>query len=226
MRRALVAGLATSLLVGASAGAAAAAEPRIYHTIKDTTAYAEVGEVDASGCIEASLWVTSSTAMYTGKPSGLNKQHRTTVDLVVRDVCASAPDGPVTAAAGPGVLVFEASGETAVAPIVDTRLTTATLSADFLGEDGVPITIDATWTGTGELTRSHVVVHDSTADGAVSSTATEVRREARAEVRASVGGYEVSATTEAAFLSTIRFRCVEVPRPGVEEFYPCFGFPG
>ena len=130
------------------------------------------------------------------------------------------------------ITVVEGSGarnsiasKTAVAPIVDTRLTTATLSADFLGEDGVPITIDATWTGTGELTRSHVVVHDSTADGAVSSTATEVRREARAEVRASVGGYEVSAT-EAAFLSTIRFRCVEVPRPGVEEFYPCFGFPG
>ena len=43
---------------------------------------------------------------------------------------------------------------------------------------------------------------------------------------AGVGGYDVTATTEAASLSTIRFRCVEVPRPGVEEFYPCFGFPG
>ncbi|HET7762495.1 MAG TPA: hypothetical protein VFL46_09055 [Phycicoccus sp.] len=226
MRRTLVAALGAGLLVGASAGSAGAAEPRIYHTITDTTAYAEVSQVDTSGCIETSLWVTSSAAMYTGKPSGLNTQDRTTVDLVVRDLCASAPDGVVTAAAGPGVVVFQASGETAVAPVVDTRLTTATVSADFLGQDGVPISVDVTWSGTGELTRSHVVVHDGTEEGNVSSTATEVRREARAEVSAGVGGYDVIATTEAASLSTIRFRCVEVPRPGVEEYYPCFGFPG
>ncbi len=60
----------------------------------------------------------------------------------------------------------------------------------------------------------------------VSSTSSERRRDAVAEVSASVGPYEIAATTDNAFLSTIRFRCVEVPRPGVEEFYPCFGFPG
>ena len=30
----------------------------------------------------------------------------------------------------------------------------------------------------------------------------------------------------AAVLEQTKSRCMEVPRPGVEEFYPCFGFPG
>jgi hypothetical protein len=226
MRRALTAGLAAGVVVAASALSAGAAEPRIYHTIKDTMAYAEVSQLDESGCIETSLWLSSSTAMYTGKASGLNKQDRTTVDLVVRDLCTSPPDGEASAAAGPGTVLYEASGQTAVGPVVDTRLTSATVSADFVGEEGVPISVEATWTGVGDLTRSHVNVHDNTDDGVVSSTSNEVRREAVAEVSASVGPYDVAATTENAFLTTIRFRCVEVPRPGVDEFYPCFGFPG
>ena len=30
----------------------------------------------------------------------------------------------------------------------------------------------------------------------------------------------------AAVLEQTKSRCIEVPRPGVEGFYPCFGFPG
>lgn len=226
MRRALMSGLAAGVMVAASAVSAGAAEPRIYHTIKDTTAYAEVSQLDESGCIETSLWVSSSTAMYTGKPSGLNKQERTTVDLIVRDLCTSPPDGEVSAAAGPGTVIYEASGQTAVGPVVDTRLTSASVSADFVGEEGVPISVDATWTGVGDLTRSHATTHGNSTEGVVSSTSNEVRRDAVANVSASVGPYDVTATTDTASLSTIRFRCVEVPRPGVDEYYPCFGFPG
>jgi hypothetical protein len=226
MKRALPAALGAGILMAASTAGAGAAEPRIYHTIKDTTAYAELSQLDDSGCIQTSLWISSSRAMYTGKPSGLNKQQRTTVDLVVRDVCAAAPEGELAAAAAGGEVLYEANGETAVAPRIDTRLTTATLSADFVGEDGVPFSVDATWTGAGGLVRSHVNVHDNTRQGVVSSTSTERRREAIADISASVGPYEVAATTDSASLSTIRFRCVEVPRPGVDEFYPCFGFPG
>lgn len=226
MRRTVMAGIAAGVLVAATASTAGAAEPRIYHTIKDTTAYAEVSQVDATGCIETSLWISSSRAMYTGKPSGLNKQKLTTVDLVVRDLCAAAPQGKVSAAAAGGEVLFEASGQTAVGPVVDTRLTKATLSADFVGEDGVPFSVDATWTGVGKLTRDHVNTHVNLAGGVVSTTAREVRRDAVAEVTAVIGPYDVSATTDTAFLSTLRFRCIEVPRPGVEEFYPCFGFAG
>ena len=223
MSRVLAAGLAAGLMVAAGAATAGAAEPRIYHTIKDTTAYAEVSQLDASGCIETSLWISSSRAMYTGKPSGLNKQKRTTVDLVVRDLCA-APQGKVSAAAAGGEVLYEASGQVAVGPVVDTRLTTASLSADFVTDEGVPVSVDATWTGIGRLTRDHVNTHVNLAGGVVSTTANEVRRDAVAEVTAAIGPYDVSATTDTAFLSTLRFRCIEVPRPGVEEFYPCFGF--
>lgn len=226
MRRALTAGLAAAFLAAASTGPAGAAEPRIYHTIKDTTAYAEVSQLDDTGCIQTSLWVGSSVAMYTGKPSGLAKQKRTTVDLVVRDLCAPPPEGEVGAAAVGGQVIYEASGQSAVGPVVDTRLTRAHVSADFVGEGGVPFSIDASWTGTGTLTRDHVNTHVNLAEGVVSTTANEVRRDAVAEVTATIGSFEMSATTDTAVLSTLRFRCIEVPRPGVEEFYPCFGFPG
>lgn len=225
MKRAFLASLSAGAMVAASAATASAAEPRIYHVIKDAMAYAEVTEVDASGCVETSVWLTSSDAMYTGRATGLNKQDRTTVDLVVRDVCA-VPEGAVAAAAGPGVVLFEASGETAVAPVIDTRLTRASVSADFVNADGVPFSVDATWTGTGELTRSHVNNHANEGIGVVSSTSNELRRDAAADVTVSVGDHGVAATTDNAFLTTTRFRCVEVPRPGVEDYYPCFGFPG
>lgn len=225
MRRAVLVGLAAGAMLAASAAVASAGEPRIYHTIRDTTAYAELTQVDGSGCVETSLWLTSSDAMYVGNTSGLNKQQRTTVDLVVRDVCA-VPEGAGAAAAVPGVVLFEANGEAAVAPVVDTRLTAASVSAEFLNADGVPFTVDATWTGAGELTRSHVNSHANEGIGVVSSTTNELRRDAVADVTVSVGKYHVAATTETAFLSTIRFRCVEVPRPGAGEYYPCFGFPG
>lgn len=222
MRRVILAAATAGVLVAASAASASAGQPRIYHVIKDTTAYAAATQV--VGCLETSVWIGSSEAMYTGRPSGLNKQARTTVDIVVRDACAG-PEGAVSAAAVPGGVVFEASGESAVPPVIDTRLTKASLRTEFTNGDGVPFSVDVAWTGSGSLGRNHVNTHVNEGIGVVSSTSNEVRRDAAAEVRVSVGGHDLTATTSDAFLSTLRFRCIEVPRPGTEDYYPCFGFP-
>ncbi|MEZ5095877.1 MAG: hypothetical protein R2731_07010 [Nocardioides sp.] len=41
-----------------------------------------------------------------------------------------------------------------------------------------------------------------------------------------MGPVALDAESDEASLEQVKFRCVEVARPDIEEFYPCFGFPG
>jgi len=68
-------------------------------------------------------------------------------------------------------------------------------------------------------------------EGVVNSADNNLLRDAVADVSVSVsdGGVPVltlSGVDESALLEQVKSHCIENPRPGVEEFYPCFGFPG
>jgi hypothetical protein len=97
----------------------------------------------------------------------------------------------------------------------------------------VTLTLDARWTGVGEL--EHTTAHNHVlfpGEGVVSSTANDLRRDAEAVVTVQVTGPDgplvgvSDVAADEALLERTRSHCIEVPRPGVEEFYPCFGFPG
>lgn len=230
MRRALLAGLATGAMVTTTAvGASAGTSPRIYHTIGSSLGSAVVTQV--VDCEQTEVFVSSSVAMYAAQPGPVTKQGLTGVLVRVTDVCGGQPGLAKAPAAGGGVVVFEAEGQNGAGLVVDPRLTRGSVSTTMSGEDaaGHPVTIelDASWTGTGPLEHStahtHVLFPGA---GVVSSTANDRRREASAEVTVRVAGRTVSAGTTDAVLEQDRSRCIEVPRPGVEEFYPCFGFPG
>lgn len=235
MRRALAVGLATgTFLVMGATGAVAGADPSIYHTIKSAHGYAAASQLD--GCELTEVFVSSSTAMYAGQPGPVNKQGLTGVFVRVTDAC-TAPAGEASvgavapAAAGGGEVLFEAEGQNDAALQVDARLNAAYVDTTLSGTDaeGNPVTIvlSASWTATGPLEHStghtHVLFPG---EGVVNSTGNNLMRPATAEVAVSVDGRSVTAVAPDAVLELTRSICVEVPRPGVEEFYPCFGFPG
>ena len=65
-------------------------------------------------------------------------------------------------------------------------------------------------------------------EGVVSSSSNDLRRAADAVVTVRVGDRVDLRSVPAAeaVLERTKSRCEENPRPGVEGFYPCFGFPG
>lgn len=234
--RAVVAAIAIPIgLVGLTAVPAAAAQPRIYHTIKAATGFAFLDET--RGCERTEVYVSSSKAMYAAQPGPVGKQGLTDALVRVTDVCAAPPESSpesskVAAAAGGGPpVVFEAEGRAMVPLTVDARLTRASVDADLPGTDGQgnPVTIHlvATWVGTGPL--EHSTVHNHVlfpGSGVVSANDNNLRREATAQVAVEVAGRAALGTAAEASLELVRSMCIEVPRPGVEGFYPCFGFPG
>lgn len=228
MRRALVAAaLAVPFALAPWATSiAGAAQPRIYHTIKDTTGSAVVSA--AQGCELTEVFVSSSVAMYAAQPGPVGKQGLTSVFVRVSDTCATAPLR--AAAGGGGTVVFEADAQNSAPLVVDPRLTQASVTTDLPGTDdaGNPVTVhlSAAWTGTGPLEHTTVATHDNTGDGNVSSTTNGLRRPATATVSVRVSGRSVSATDPGAVVEQTKWHCIENPRPGVEDYYPCFGFPG
>ena len=234
MKRALVAAAGAGLLLllsGVNASSAGArTTPRIYHTITSTLGYAPVSLVE--GCETTEVFVSSSVAMYASQPGPVNKQGLTAVSVRVTDTCATPESSTgVKPAAGGGVVVFEAEAQNGARLVVDPRLTTASVHTTMSGEDneGKPVTVvlDARWTGTGPLEHSKALSHVLfPGEGVVSSTANDLRRTADADVSVSVASRTISGSTSEAVLEQTKSRCIEVPRPGVEGFYPCFGFPG
>jgi len=79
--------------------------------------------------------------------------------------------------------------------------------------------------GTGPLEHTTVSNHDHFADGNVNATDNNLRRDASARVSVQVAGRSASGVATDAVIEQSRSRCIEVPRPGVEGFFPCFGFP-
>lgn len=140
------------------------------------------------------------------------------------DVHAAAGGG------GGGVVLFEADAQNGAPLVVDPRLTRASVTSDLPGADGDgnPVTVHlvATWTGTGPLEHTTVVNSNHYGDGNVSATDNNLRRDASAMVSVQVGERSVVGSAADAVIEQTRSRCVEVPRPGVEGFFPCFGFPG
>lgn len=112
----------------------------------------------------------------------------------------------------------------------DRRLRHASVSTTMEGTDadGNPVTVelDATWTGTGELEHTTISNTEHFPEGNVAAADNNLRRDAVAQVNVSVAGRSVSGTDPEATLELVKAHCVEVARPGVEEFFPCFGFPG
>ena len=227
MKRFLM-GLSTAALLSLGAVPAAAAPPSIYHTISSTHGSAVV--VATAGCEQTEIFVSSSVAMYAGQPGPVNKQGLTGVFVRITDACA-VPPGGIGAAAGGGVVLFQADGQNMAPLVVDPRLTAASVSTQLPGTDGdgnpVTISLDASWTGTGPL--EHDTGHDNQHFpdvGNVNSTGTNLSRAATATVSVAVNGLTAAGTDAEALLSQVKSRCIEVARPGVEEFFPCFGFPG
>lgn len=225
MKRSIVAGLAVLALAPLAAMPAAAGPPRHYHTITSTHGGASV-TAEVEECLEAAVWVSSSVAMYASQPGPVNKQGLTGVLVQMVDTCT--PNGAGMAGGGGGAVIFESDARGMVPLVVDNRLTSARVSAALHDVDtGEDVHLTVTWTGTGPLEHSTVVTHENLQPyGVVNSTANELRRAAVAEVSVEAGGYVITGTDDGATLEQTKSRCIEVPRPGVEGFYPCFGFPG
>jgi hypothetical protein len=236
MKRAItvVAVLVAPLLLGPlgplGAGPAGAAQPRIYHTIGSTSASASTTTMQ--GCELTEVFASSSTAMYAAQPGPVNKQGLTSVLVRVSDTCAQSPMDVHAAAGGGGggVVLFEAEAQSGAPLVVDPRLTHASVTSDLPGTDsqGNPVTVHlvATWTGTGPLEHTTVVNSNHDADGNVSATDNNLRRDASAELSVMVGDRSAAGPATDGVIEQTRSRCVEVPKPGVEGFFPCFGFPG
>lgn len=226
---AVAAVLAAPLVLGPlTTGSAGAAQPRIYHTIGSTSASAVIATTQ--DCELTEVFVSSSRAMYAAQPGPVNKQGLTAVFVRVTDSCAAA-GARVTAAAGGGggPVLFVADVQNGAPLVVDPRLTRASVTTDLTGTDGDgnPVTVHlvATWTGTGPLEHTLVSNHHHFADGNVNATDNNLRRDASARVSVQVAGRSATGTDAAAQIEQTRSRCIEVPRPGAEGFFPCFGFP-
>lgn len=219
----LLAGVAVLALAPLGAGPAVAA-PNIYHTISSIHGGAYLAVPD--GCELTEVFLSSSVAKYAAQPGPVNKQGLTSVFVRVTDTCAAV----AAAAGGGGSVVFEAEAQNMAALVADTRLRHASVSTTMEGTDadGNPVTVelDATWTGTGELEHTTLSSHDHFPEGNVVAVDNNLRRDALAQVSVSVAGRSVSGTDPAASLELVKANCVEVARPGVEGFFPCFGFPG
>ena len=221
--------LALGPLVAAPAGAA---QPRIYHTISSTLGSATIDVTQ--GCERSEVFVSSSTAMYAAQPGPVGKQGLTGVFVRVTDVCEESPalaaSAVTPAAGGGGTVLFEADAQNRAPLVVDPRLTNASVTTALPGTDGNgdPVTVHlvATWTGTGPLEHTTESTHTRFDDGNVNATDNNLRRLATAAVSVRVDGRSITGEDTAAVLEQTKSRCIEVPRPGVEEFYPCFGFPG
>ncbi|SDB79776.1 hypothetical protein GA0111570_10145 [Raineyella antarctica] len=237
MKRLFLASGVALALVPLLAPPAMAAKPNIYHTISSTHGSAVVSRVE--GCELTEVFVSSSAAMYAAQPGPVNKQGLTSVFVRVTDTCASARAGARAAAvrpaaAGGGAVLFSAEGQNMAPLVADSRLTKASVSDVIKGTDDqenpVTITLHASWTGTGPLEHTTVRTGDHYADGNVSAHDNNLRRDAVAEVSVTVTGegtdLSVTGTDQTAVLERVKSMCIEVPRPGVTEFYPCFGFPG
>jgi hypothetical protein len=233
MKRALAiaATVALPLALGPLVAAPArAAQPRIYHTISSTHGSATLDVTQA--CERAEVFVSSSKAMYAAQPGPVGKQGLTAVFVRVTDACAASRVLAVAPAAGGGggEVLFEADVQNGAPLVADPRLTKASVTTDLPGTvgNGNPVTLHltATWTGTGALEHTTVSSHTHYGDGNVSATDNNLRRAARAWVSVQVAGRSIAGHTTDALLEQVKSRCIEVPRPGAVDFYPCFGFPG
>ena len=234
MKRLWAAALTTCAMAVLTALPAGAGQPRIYHTITSNHGFAYVDASD--GCARTEVFVSSSIGSYAAQPGPVNKQGLTGVFLRVTGLCEG--DRPDTgsrpraaAGGGGGVVVFEAEGQNRARLVTDNRLRGASISTTIPATDGngdpVTIRLVATWTSTGTLAHTTTHTHANLGDGNVSSTANELSRPVNADVSVSVGGgYHVSSRAAEASLTQTKFHCLEVARPGVQEFYPCFGFAG
>ncbi len=225
MKRVVAALLGVALLPLAAGPAQAA--PNIYHTITSTHANATLTQLN--GCILSEVFVSSSVAKYASQPGPVNKQGLTGVIVRVSDVCTGTP--AAAAAPGGGNVLFQADGRSNAALTVDQRLTKASVKTSLAGEDGngnpVTIELDASWIGTGVLDHTTLSSHENIPGvGIVNATDNNLRRPAEATVSVSVDGRTITGTDSGAVLEQVKSRCIEVAHPGVQGFYPCFGFPG
>lgn len=226
MKRVSAALLGLALLPLAAGPAQAA--PNIYHVIVSTHGDATLDQTE--GCIRSEVFVGSSVAKYASERGPVNKQGLTSVLVRISDVCTAAP-GVAAAAAPGGNILFEADGQNDAALTVDARLTTASIATTLAGQDGdgnpVTIVLNASWTGTGELEHTTPNSHEHfPGEGNVNATSNELRRAADASVSVSVDGSTITGTDPDSVLEQVKGRCIEVARPGVEEFDKCFQFPG
>ncbi|WP_115790516.1 hypothetical protein [Arthrobacter silvisoli] len=203
----------------------AGAQPNIYHTIYNSHGSANLDQTN--GCERVEIFLSSSVAAFASQPGPVNKQGLTGVFVRVSDACA----GIAAAAAPGGSVLFQADGQNFAPLVTDPRLESASIATELAGTDGdgnpVTIRVAASWTGVGPLEHSTVNTHDHFPDvGNVSATDNNLRRAAVATLHVEAGPYSISGTDSNAVLERVKSRCVEVARPGVEEFFPCFGFPG
>ena len=77
-----------------------------------------------------------------------------------------------------------------------------------------------------DTTGSTVSTHTHVRDGNVASTNNGLRRPASATVSVQVADRSATGTAGDAVIERAKSRCIEVPPPSVEGFFPCFGFPG
>lgn len=218
MKRLLI-GLFTAAMVALTAAPAGAA-PNIYHTISSTHGSAAV--VETVGCERTEIFVSSMVGMFAAQPGPVNKQGLTSVFVRITDVCA---------APGRGLVLFQADGMNFAPLEADPRLASASITTDIAGTDGdgnpVTISLSASWVGTGPLEHSTVSSHENVPGlGNVNSTNNNLRRAATSSVSVTVNGLTASGTDSNAVLEQVKGRCIEIARPGVEDFFPCFGFPG
>ncbi|MHC6591650.1 hypothetical protein [Arthrobacter sp. C152] len=200
----LPAGLCMAAAISLAAAPAGAA-PNI-HPIVSTHGAATV--VTTEGCRQTEIFVSSSLAMYADQPDPVGRQGSTAVAVRVTDTCSQP--------AGGGTVLYEADARNFAPLVADPGLASASVTTDLPGTDGagnpVTVSLEATWAGTGPL------FHDPVAD--------ITRMGATARVSVMVGALAASGTDSNAILEQVASRCIEPARPGVEDFFPCPGFPG
>lgn len=256
MRKSVLAGLTVAALVPLAAMPATAGNPRIYHTISDTYGYAVVTEqLDECLLGEVFVSSSVGTYAAQPGPVNKQGLTGVFVRVSDTCATAPEGDVSVQAGGGGGVVVLEVDGQlyddlrdgdlNGAALQVDPRLRWAWVATAIPGSataytDGVPgepydvvVQLGASWTGVGELEHttamSHVLFPE---EGVVNSSANDLRRSAAAEVTVTVDGLSITGSDPGVdaggngVLEQSKSRCIEVPRPGVEGFYPCFGFPG
>jgi hypothetical protein len=232
MRR-ILALLAAGILMATLPATAGAAVPDSNRVI--TSRHADAALVAADGCLLTEIFVSSSDAMYGGRPGPVNKQGLSGVGIRRTDICAAGGASlaglglHAAGGGGGGVVVFDGLGQT-LAPLASTsHFDEAWLNATIpvvneLSGDEIPVVVDLTWNLAGELVRDtgHSHIPPRLFGGTVNSHWNSLTGDATVSGTVSIGGEVLGFTAvEGAHLQQLKYGCQVITHAGTEADLDC-----